>query len=147
MDYKMIEAMLSKNLTDPTKGIDNIKEQIEVPKTFEKVILKMLPEISSIDIFDCLGLLMYNPADFEPVMSFKVIFVITIKQTERPNGDFNYYKEQLTSLFKMTYGDEMSSFIKFGVEQIIETRKKSNEELFFELFGKKPKEPNEPLLY
>ena len=146
MDYKMIEDMLSATLLDPKKQApSNIVDKIEIPKAFEKVILKMIPEIKSVEIFDCLGQYLYNPFDFTPVMSFKVIFIITIKETERPNGDCRFYKEQFDNLFKMTYGDEMSSFIKFGIEKVIELRKKSNEELFFELFAKKPEEPNEPL--
>jgi hypothetical protein len=110
--------------------------EIEIPESFSKVILKLLPEIREVTTIGYKSNSVYNPINFEPIWNFLVAVNLSFNESEIPKGDKTYYESLFNDYFKMTYGSEMD-FISFKVESLIVPPVKTNEDKFFELFKKK----------
>ena len=110
--------------------------EIELPESFNTVILKLCPEIREIVTIGYKGNSVYNPVNFEPLWKFLVGINIFFNENDMPKDDKSYYEGLFNDYFKMTYGSEMD-FVTFKVESMIVPPVKTNEDKFFELFKKK----------
>lgn len=108
---------------------------IEIPKNFNSVILKICSEIMKIEIIGYKDLEIYDHIDFEKLTKFLVGVKIYFKEKNVPMGNMGWYETLLNDYFKMTYGGEMD-FISFKVEEFVSHPVKSSREKFFELFKK-----------
>lgn len=110
--------------------------EIEIPERFNKVILKLCPEIREVTTIGYKSTSVYNPTNFEPIWKFLVAINIFFNENDIPKGGKEHYETLFNDYFKMTYGVEMD-FISFKVESLIVPPVKTNEDKFFELFKKK----------
>jgi hypothetical protein len=109
---------------------------IEIPESFNTVVLKLCPEIREIITVGYKSYSVYNPINFKPNFKFLVGINIFFNDNNRLQGDKTHYESLINNYFKMTYGGEMD-FITFKVESFIIPPEKTNEDKFFELFKKK----------
>jgi hypothetical protein len=110
--------------------------EIEIPESFNTVVLKLCPEIREIVTVGYKSTGMYNAITFEPIFKFLVGINIFFNENDAPQGDKTHYETLVNDYFKMTYGSEMD-FITFKVESFTIPPEKTNEDRFFELFKKK----------
>jgi hypothetical protein len=110
--------------------------EIEIPESFNTVVLKLCPEIREIVTVGYKSTVMYNAITLEPIFKFLVEINIFFNENDAPQGDKTHYKTLINDYFKMTYGSEMD-FITFKVESFTIPPEKTNEDRFFELFKKK----------
>jgi hypothetical protein len=103
---------------------------LKIPKEFEVVILKMLPEIESVEIQN---VTMYNPRNFEPVEHFKVQIVLHFKKGEEPKKLREEYSIEISNLFLYTFNEY--GFVSFQVV-FFNIPEYTNQDKFFELFLK-----------
>lgn len=108
---------------------------IEIPERFNKVILKLCPEIREVVTIGYKSTSVYNPTNFEPIWKFLVAINLFFNENDIPKGGKEHYETLFNDYFKMTYGVEMD-FISFKVESLIVPPVKTNEDKFFELFKK-----------
>jgi len=111
------------------------QEDIELPETFKKVIMKIHPEIKDVVTDGFNHQKRYNPNNFEPETYFEVELKIYFHQDQTPKGTKDFYKDSFADLFNMTYGIEMG-FVSFKVSSLVVPPAKTNDEKFMELFGK-----------
>jgi hypothetical protein len=104
---------------------------LKIPKEFEVVILKMLPEIESVEIQN---VTMYNPRNFEPVEHFKVQIVLHFKKGEEPKKLREEYSIEISNLFLYTFNEY--GFVSFQVV-FFNIPEYTNQDKFFELFLEK----------
>lgn len=109
---------------------------IEIPKNFNTVILKMCPEIMKIEIIGYKDVEIYDSMFFEKQTKFMVGVKIYFGEKNVPMGGISYYDTLLNNYFKSTYGSDMD-FISIKVESLVAYPIKNNREKFFELFKKK----------
>jgi hypothetical protein len=110
--------------------------EIEIPESFNTVVLKLCPEIREIVTVGYKSTGMYSAITFEPIFKFLVGINIFFNENDAPQGDKTHYETLVNDYFKMTYGGEMD-FITFKVESFTIPPEKTNEDRFFELFKKK----------
>ena len=110
--------------------------EIEIPKTFNVIILKLCPEIREIVTVGYKSTSMYNAITFEPIFKFLVGINVFFNENNVPQGDKSHYEKLFNDYLVMTYGGEMN-FITFKVESFIIPPAKTNQDKFFELFKKK----------
>ena len=106
---------------------------LKIPKEFEVVILKMLPEIESVEIQNVQSTTMYNPRNFEPE-HFKVQIVLHFKKGEEPKKLREEYSIEISNFFTYTYNEY--GFVSFHVV-FFNIPVYTNRDKFFELFLKK----------
>jgi hypothetical protein len=124
----------SGNAVDPNNFESPYNRPIEIPKTFKDVIIKMFPEIQDVVSAGYRDNKMYNPMTFEPVYTYLVGVDLYFDETNGMKKSKNDYGKELTDYFKMTYSD--LDFVTFHVRSFIFPPEKTNEDKFFELFGK-----------
>ena len=107
---------------------------IEIPKTFKDVIIKMFPEIQDVVSAGYRENVMYNPETFDPIKKYLVGIDLYFDDKYGMKKSKNDYGKELTDYFKMTYGE--LDFVTFHVRSFIFPPEKSNEDKFFEVFGK-----------
>ena len=107
---------------------------LRIPKEFEVVILKMIPEIESVEIQDVQSTMMYNPRNFEPVEHFKVKIVLHFKKGEEPKKLREEYSIEISNLFLYTFNEY--GFVSFQVV-FFNIPEYTNQDKFFELFLEK----------
>lgn len=110
--------------------------EIEIPENFNKVILKLCPEIREVVTIGYKSSTAYNAVNFEPIWKFLVGVNLFFNENDIPKGGKEHYEGLFNDYFKMTYGSEMD-FITFAVKSMIVPPVKTNEDKFFELFKKK----------
>jgi hypothetical protein len=76
----------------------------------------------------------YNPETFEPIKKFIVYVDIYFHNNFTISKNKVSYESRLNDYFKMTYDD--MDFITFRIESFIVPPEKTNQDKFFELFGK-----------
>lgn len=108
--------------------------EIELPDNFKSVILKTRPEIRDIVSAGFKVTSMYDPQSFEPIKKFLVGVNIFCHENILVLGDKTSYELMLNDYFKMTYTG--MDFVTFKVESLIIPPEKTNQDKFFELFGK-----------
>jgi len=137
--YEIPNGLVRRGVSETTIGLKdsyvNVCE-IELPESFNTVILKLCPEIREIVTIGYKGNSVYNPVNFEPLWKFLVGINIFFNENDMPKDDKSYYEGLFNDYFKMTYGSEMD-FVTFKVESMIVPPVKTNEDKFFELFKKK----------
>lgn len=124
----------SGNAVDPNNFESPYNRPIEIPKTFKDVVLKMYPEIQNIVSAGYRDNKMYNPMTFEPVYTYLVGVDLYFDETNGMKKSKNEYGKELTDYLKMTYCE--LDFITLHVRSFIFPPEKTNEEKFFEVFGK-----------
>jgi hypothetical protein len=77
---------------------------------------------------------MYDPQNFEPIKKFLVGVNIFCHENILVLGDKTSYELMLNDYFKMTYTG--MDFVTFKVESLIIPPEKTNQDKFFELFGR-----------
>jgi len=107
---------------------------LRIPKEFEVVILKMIPEIESVEIQDVQSTMMYNTRNFEPVEHFKVQIVLHFKKGEEPKKLREEYSIEISNLFIYTFSEY--GFVSFHVV-FFNIPEYTNQDKFFELFLEK----------
>jgi hypothetical protein len=108
---------------------------ITIPDTFKSVVLKTCPEIRDIvSVSYDETSVMYNPETFEPIKKFIVYVDIYFHNNFTISKNKVSYESRLNDYFKMTYDD--MDFITFRIESFIVPPEKTNQDKFFELFGK-----------
>lgn len=107
--------------------------EIELPESFNTVVLKLCPEIREVVTIGYISIGVYDPMNFEHIFKFLVAINIFFNENDMPKGGKEHYEGLFNDLFKMTYGSEMD-FITFKVESLIVPPKKTNEDKFYELF-------------
>lgn len=119
---------------DPNNFESPYNRPIEIPKTFKDVIIKMFPEIQDIVSAGYRENVMYDPNTFDPIKKYLVGIDLYFDDRYGMKKSKNDYGKELTDYFKMTYSD--LDFVTFHVRSFIFPPEKSNEDKFFELFGK-----------
>lgn len=111
--------------------------EIEIPASFKTVITKLHPEIKDIVDVEINTTVTHNAFTFINEHRFNIMVDIHFNQQDLPKGGGRmYYQDMLNTLFKVTYGSDMS-FVSFSVNSLFIPPIRSNEEKFMELFGKK----------
>ena len=107
---------------------------LRIPKEFEVVILKMLPEIESVEIKDVETTMMYDPRNFEPVEHFKVQIILHFKKGEEPKKLREEYSIEISNFFAYTFNEY--GFVSFRVV-FFNIPEYTNRDKFYELFLEK----------
>ena len=108
-------------------------KEIDIPKTFKDVILKICPEIIDFKSAGYRETVMYNPETFEPIKKYLVGVDLYFDEKNGMKKSKNEYGNLFNDYFKMTYND--LDFVTFHVRSFIFPPEKSNEDKFFEIFG------------
>jgi hypothetical protein len=124
----------SGNAVDPNNFESPYNRPIEIPKTFKDVVIKMFPEIQDVVSAGYRENVMYNPETFDPIKKYLVGIDLYFDDRYGMKKSKNDYGKELTDYFKMTYSE--LDFITFHVRSFIFPPEKTNEEKFFEVFGK-----------
>lgn len=111
-----------------------------IPENFLKVMNKMFPEISDIEISETqfsnvsLSEMLYGTREkgYEDSRLFFVKVKIVIGRYQDPKHDAKGYTEELTNLFKYVYPE--MDFVQFRVEHVKLITKPTKEEMVAELF-------------
>jgi hypothetical protein len=114
------------------KSLEN--REIVIPDTFKSVVLRTRPEIRDIESAGFRTTSVYDPQTFEPIKKFLVGVNIFCHENWLVMGDKASYELMLNDYFKMTYTG--MDFVTFKVESLIIPPEKTNQDKFFELFGK-----------
>ena len=105
----------------------------KVPEEFIRVVTKLNPEITNIEVEKVEKLVMYDPYSFMPIEKF--IIDTKVRFSGRTwKGTREYYSEILNNLFGYTYSEE-SEFVRFGTVMFSLPPEETNGEKFFKLFG------------
>ena len=124
----------SGNAVDPNNFESPYNRPIEIPKTFKDVVIKMFPEIQDVVSAGYRENVMYNPETFDPIKKYLVGIDLYFDDRYGMKKSKNDYGKELTDYFKMTYSE--LDFVTFHVRSFIFPPEKTNEEKFFEVFGK-----------
>jgi len=124
----------SGNAVDPNNFESPYNRPIEIPKTFKDVVTKMFPEIQDVVSAGYRESAMYNAETFDPIKKYLVGIDLYFDDKYGMKKSKNDYGKELTDYFKMTYGE--LDFVTFHVRSFIFPPEKTNEEKFFEVFGK-----------
>jgi hypothetical protein len=108
--------------------------RIKIPDTFRDVVLKLCPEVSDVTTFGYTVSLATYDRDLNQVKRYLVSVDIHFSDNNYRIKNKEEYKELLNDYFKMTYAD--MDFITIGVNSFKFPPVKTNEDKFFELFGK-----------
>ena len=111
----------------------------EIPKEFEVVVLKMLPEIESVEIQDIDVTKIYNPTSHDTQENFKIQIQINFKKGEEPKKTREEYSKEISNLFLYTFTEY--DFISFRVVFFL-VPKYSNKDKFLKLFYKPNNAPS-----
>jgi len=107
---------------------------LRIPKEFEVVILKMIPEIESVEIQDVQSTTMY----LKMFNGFKITWVVQIvlhfKKGEEPKKLREEYSIEISNLFIYTFSEY--GFVSFHVV-FFNIPEYTNQDKFFELFLEK----------
>jgi hypothetical protein len=106
---------------------------LRIPKEFEVVILKMLPEIESVEIKDVETTTMYDPRNFEPIEHFKVQIILHFKKGEEPKKLREEYSIEISNFFTYTFNEY--GFVSFHVV-FFNIPEYTNRDKFLKLFLK-----------
>ena len=109
-------------------------KEIDIPKTFKDVILNICPEIIDFKSTGYRDTVVYNPENFEPIKKYLVGVDLYFDEKNGMKKNKNEYGNLFNDYFKMTYND--LDFVTFHVRSFIFPPEKTNEEKFFEVFGK-----------
>jgi hypothetical protein len=112
-------------------------KEIDIPETFKVVILKLCPEIIDVKSSGYRENVMYNAENFEPIKKYLVGIDLHFDERNGMKKSKTDYGNLFNEYFKMTYSD--LDFVTFHVRSFIFPPEKSNEDKFFELFGKSDK--------
>jgi len=124
----------SGNAVDPDNFESPYNRPIEIPKTFKDVVLKMYPEIQNIVSAGYRENAMYDPNTFDAIKTYLVGIDLYFDDKHGMKKSKNEYGTELTDYLKMTYCE--LDFITLHVRSFIFPPEKTNEEKFFEVFGK-----------
>jgi hypothetical protein len=116
----------------PATKIVPKKREIRIPPTFEKVILTSCTELRDVKINSYDERLMYDVETFDPISKFLVGIDIYVNDNLQVKSK-NDYEGKFNTLFKATYPE--ISFVVLFIRNIILPPKKTNQDLFYELFG------------
>lgn len=119
---------------DPNNFDSPYNKEIDIPETFKVVILKLCPEIIDVKSSGYRENVMYNPENFEPIKKYLVGVDLYFDERNGMKKSKTDYGNLFNEYFKMTYSD--LDFVTFHVRSFIFPPEKSNEDKFFELFGK-----------
>jgi len=109
-------------------------KEIDIPETLKDVILKLCPEIIDVKSNGYRETVMYDPMTFDPIKKYLVGVDLLFDERNGMKKSKNEYGNLFNDYFKMTYSD--LDFVTFHVRSFIFPPEKSNEDKFFELFGK-----------
>ena len=124
----------SGNAVDPDNFESPYNRPIEIPKTFKDVVLKMYPEIQNIVSAGYRENAMYDPNTFDAIKTYLVGIDLYFDDKHGMKKSKKEYGTELTDYLKMTYCE--LDFITLHVRSFIFPPEKTNEEKFFEVFGK-----------
>lgn len=124
----------SGNAVDPDNFESPYNRPIEIPKTFKDVVLKMYPEIQNIVSAGYRENAMYDPNTFDAIKTYLVGIDLYFDDKHGMKKSKKEYGTELTDYLKMTYCE--LDFVTFHVRSFIFPPEKTNEEKFFEVFGK-----------
>jgi hypothetical protein len=125
-----LDSFAGDNLT----SICEYKKEIEIPKIFKDVVLKVYPEIQNIVSVGYKETTLYCAETFEPIKRYSVEVDLYFYDKYDMKKSKNQYDVVLNDYFKMTYSN--LDFIVFYVRSFKFPLEKTNEEKFFDLFGK-----------
>jgi hypothetical protein len=94
----------------------------------------MFPEIQDVVSAGYRETVMYSPDTFDQIKKYLVGIDLYFDDKYGMKKSKNDYGKELTDYFKMTYGE--LDFVTFHVRSFIFPPEKTNEEKFFEVFGK-----------
>jgi DNA mismatch repair ATPase MutS len=120
--------------TDPTFNEFPDNKEIDIPEKLKDVVKKMCPEIMDIVSVGYRETVMYSPDTFDQIKKYLVGIDLYFDDKYGMKKSKNDYGKELTDYFKMTYGE--LDFVTFHVRSFIFPPEKTNEEKFFEVFGK-----------
>jgi len=109
------------------------QKDIEIPKTFKDVVIKIFPEIQDVVSSGYRETVMYSPETFDPIKKYLVGIDLYFDDKFGMKKNKNDYGKEITNYFKMTYSD--LDFVTFHVRSFIFPPEKTNEDKFFEIFG------------
>jgi len=112
--------------------IGEVLGRFEIPETFLRVLERMHPELSKIEIKSIHTNGVISPETFELTERFRVNIAIQIGRKKVPVGNLASYSEKITNLFRFTY-DEYD-FIHFNVIEVLHEPDITNRDRFMELF-------------
>jgi hypothetical protein len=124
----------SGNAVDPDNFESPYNRPIEIPKTFKDVVIKMFPEIQDVVSAGYRETVMYSPDTFDQIKKYLVGVDIYFDETNGMKKSKDEYGILFNDYFKMTYSE--LDFVTFHVRSFIFPPEKTNEEKFFEVFGK-----------
>ena len=124
----------SGNDFDPNNFESPYNRPIEIPKTFKDVVIKMFPEIQDVVSAGYRETVMYSPDTFDQIKKYLVGIDLYFDDKYGMKKSKNDYGKELTDYFTMTYSD--LDFVTFHVRSFISPPEKTNEDKFFEVFGK-----------
>jgi hypothetical protein len=116
---------------------------LKIPEMYNKVLLKMNPEISKLEIIrvDVIDMVSFSGMNYyqEDIVNRNNRYFVNINvyfvRDSSPVGDFKKYNEILNTCFKYVYHD--MDFISFKVDRLIIAPSLTNEERFISLFLEK----------
>lgn len=108
--------------------------RIKIPDTFKDVVVKLCPEVSDVTTVGYTVSTSTYDRDLNQVKRYLVSVDIHFSDNNYRIKNKEEYKELLNDYFKMTYAD--MDFITIGVNSFKFPPVKTNEDKFFELFGK-----------
>lgn len=123
--------------------MEKISPVAKIPLDFLRVITKMYPEISSVEIIEIIhqplagtsgsgGFLTASPYAYDNGEVFIVNTRIVINQDAKPQYDTFEYAVQLTEMFKYVYPD--MGYVRFNVNDIQIIPRRTRREMVAELF-------------
>jgi hypothetical protein len=127
----------SGNAVDPNNFDNPYNRSIEIPKTFKDVVVKMFPEIQDVVSSGYRETAMYCPDTFDAIKKYLVGVDLYFNDKYSMKKSKKEYSDELTNYLKMTYGE--LDFVTLHVRSFIFPPEKSNEDKFFEVFGKSEK--------
>jgi len=125
--YGVISGNVEPDFNNPNQ------KDIEIPKTFKDVVIKIFPEIQDVVSSGYRENVMYSPETFDPIKKYLVGIDLYFDDKSGMKKTKNDYGKEITNYFKMTYSD--LDFITFHVRSFIFPPEKTNEDKFFEIFG------------
>ena len=124
----------SGNVIAPNDFESPYNKEIDIPETLKDVILKLCPEIIDVKSNGYRENVMYDPMTFDAIKKYLVGVDLYFDERNGMKKSKTEYGNLFNDYFKMTYSD--LDFVTFHVRSFIFPPEKSNEDKFFELFGK-----------
>ena len=122
--------------------MERISPVAKIPPEFLRVMTKMYPEISSVEIIEIThqplagtcgsGFLTASPYGYDDGEVFIINTRLIINRDAKPQYDSFEYEVQLTEMFKYVYPD--MSYVRFNVNDIQIIPKPTRREMVAELF-------------